>query len=229
MATEMKTLTIDGVTYAPVDTTARTAAGTVFSDGETFQQKYDNGSLKGSDGAAGQNGKSAYQAAQEAGYTGTEAEFNTQLAAVDQGILVAATSTDGVNYTATVPGISALTIGQTLTLVPNMTSTSTAAKLDLNGLGAKQMRLALASYTSSTMAPANAGFFAANRPVQLTYNGTFWVTNIVRPYASDLYGTVPVANGGVPSATADNEGQFLRVVSGAPAWATIPNAEEASF
>ena len=37
---------------------------------------------KGETGAAGADGKSAYAAAQEGGYTGTEAQFNTDLAAV---------------------------------------------------------------------------------------------------------------------------------------------------
>lgn len=44
----------------------------------TFQVK--NGS-KGSPGQAGTNGKSAYQYAQEGGYTGTETEFSAKLAA----------------------------------------------------------------------------------------------------------------------------------------------------
>lgn len=34
---------------------------------------------------------------------------------------------------------------------------------------------------------------------------------------------------GVPSSTTNDNGKFLRVVNGAAAWATIPNAEEASF
>ena len=37
---------------------------------------------KGDTGAAGADGKSAYASAQEGGYTGTEAQFNTDLAAV---------------------------------------------------------------------------------------------------------------------------------------------------
>lgn len=33
----------------------------------------------------------------------------------------------------------------------------------------------------------------------------------------------------IPVATTDNNGQFLRVISGVPTWASIANAEEASF
>lgn len=39
MSVEMKTLTIGTTTYVPVDETARTAAGTVFADGSTLQDK----------------------------------------------------------------------------------------------------------------------------------------------------------------------------------------------
>lgn len=33
----------------------------------------------------------------------------------------------------------------------------------------------------------------------------------------------------IPSTTTENNGQFLRVVDGAPSWTTISNAEEAMF
>ena len=76
------------------------ADGVKFSDGESFQQKYDAGQLTGPQGAqgeqgpqgsqgpqgaqgvqgpAGTNGKSAYQGAVEQGYTGTEEQFNAAL------------------------------------------------------------------------------------------------------------------------------------------------------
>lgn len=40
-------------------------------------------SLKGSKGDPGEKGESAYQSAQKGGYTGTEAEFYADLAAMD--------------------------------------------------------------------------------------------------------------------------------------------------
>lgn len=82
------------------------ADGVKFTDGETFQQKYDAGELTGPQGpqgdkgekgdkgdtggqgpagAAGANGKSAYQAAVEAGYTGTEEQLSAALAALQNG------------------------------------------------------------------------------------------------------------------------------------------------
>lgn len=67
------------------------ADGVKFTDGETFQQKYDAGELtgpqglagpQGEQGPAGANGKSAYQYAVEAGYTGTEADLSAALASL---------------------------------------------------------------------------------------------------------------------------------------------------
>lgn len=76
-------------------------AGSVkFSDGESFQEKYNAGDLTGpkgdtgdtgpkgdpgdtgTQGPAGADGKSAYESAQDGGYTGTESEFNADLAGV---------------------------------------------------------------------------------------------------------------------------------------------------
>jgi hypothetical protein len=41
--------------------------------------------------------------------------------------------------------------------------------------------------------------------------------------------TGAVAVSAVPNCSTSNNGQFLRVVNGAAAWATVPNAEEATF
>lgn len=63
-----------------------TANNVKFADGENFQQKLDSGELTGPAGrdgpagAPGKDGKSAYQAAVDKGYTGAEEEFNTALA-----------------------------------------------------------------------------------------------------------------------------------------------------
>ena len=39
---------------------------------------------------------------------------------------------------------------------------------------------------------SSTGLLAANKPVQVTYDGTYWIIDdMVRPNAEDLYGTVP--------------------------------------
>lgn len=73
------------------------ADGVKFTDGETFQQKLDQGELNGpagqdgkdgapgsngADGRPGTDGKSAYASAMDGGYVGTETQFNEDLAKV---------------------------------------------------------------------------------------------------------------------------------------------------
>ena len=146
------------------------------------------------------------------------------------GLECVTTAGDGAAYTATVSSITSLTIGASFIMNPHTASTSTTATLNVNGLGAKTLRRSITSNNATTVVPSTADWLYANYPVSVMYNGTYWVvTDMAKPYASDLYGTVPVANGGVPSCTTSNDGQFLRVVSGTPTWVTVASAEEASF
>lgn len=61
---------------ANLPTHEHAASEVKFTDGKTFQEKLDAGDLAGKKGS---DGKSAYKAAQDAGYTGTEEEFNALL------------------------------------------------------------------------------------------------------------------------------------------------------
>lgn len=55
--------------------------------------------------------------------------------------IVNATSTDGVAYTATAPGVTELTNGLALIILPNVSNTATYPTLNVNGLGAKKIGL----------------------------------------------------------------------------------------
>lgn len=115
--------------------------------------------------------------------------------------IVAATSTDGVNYAATVEDVEELHTGLEITIIPNMTSTSTAVMLDVNGLGAKRIRLPGSAGTAATTTPEYEDFYAADKPIKLIYdesslNGIWRIVDKQRPWATDLYGTVPVELGG---------------------------------
>lgn len=125
--------------------------------------------------------------------------------------IVSATSADGVNYVATVKGVDTLYTGLEITIIPSMTSTTTAVMLDVNGLGSKRVRLPLSSGTTATTTPAYDDFYAANKPVKLIYdssslNGIWRIVDKNRPNAVDLYGTAQVANGGTG---ADNAAEAL--------------------
>lgn len=140
------------------------------------------------------------------------------------------TAGSGAAYTATVDGITALTAGISFTMIPHTTSTSKTATLNVNGLGAKMLRRPVSSNNTSTVANTVDNWMYANKPVEVMYNGTYWIViSMPRPNGPDIYGTVPVSAGGVPSATSDDEGKFLRVVDGTAAWVAISSAEEASF
>lgn len=113
---------------------------------------------------------------------------------------VAATSTDGVNYTATVEGITELYNGLTITIIPNMLSTSKNTTLNVNGLGAKQLRCSIGGYNfgnSGTIAALD-GWLGENCPVTIQYRAKFdnWQTIISRPSVTGLYGTLKVEQGG---------------------------------
>ena len=134
--------------------------------------------------------------------------------------IVAATSTDGVNYEATVDGVEELYTGFELTIIPNMTSTSTAVMLNVNGLGAKRIRVPLSSSTSATTTPKYEDFYAKDKPVKLIYDSTslsgIWrIVDKNRPNAPDLYGTTPIESGGTG---ADNAEEARENLGAAPAY-----------
>lgn len=65
-------------------------------------------------------------------------EINNK-AAIEAGVYTAvASSSDGVAYTSTVPGISELSAGASFIMVPDKTSASKEPTLDVNGLGEKK-------------------------------------------------------------------------------------------
>lgn len=113
------------------------------------------------------------------------------------------TSEDGAVWTATIDGVEELTNGKTFLFVPNRTSSSTTPTLNVNGLGAVTVRRKMSSGTATLCAPNTSTLFFANRPTLLMYdtatvNGTpYWIAlEFTKPSATDLYGKVPVQNGG---------------------------------
>ena len=117
-------------------------------------------------------------------------------------IVVDAFSSDGISYTATVEDLEELYNGLAITIIPNTTSTTTAPTLNVNGLGAKPIRLSLSQSNSLTCQAASENYYAEKRPIQLMFDpnwlstGMWRVTNKQRPSAVDLYGTTPVTGGG---------------------------------
>lgn len=111
-------------------------------------------------------------------------------------IQVVTTAGTGAAYTATVDGIDSLAKGTMVVIVPHTVSTSTAATLNVNSLGAKAIRQITSYSSGAAVAPASASFLTSGYPVLLMYNGTYWVQLIGRANAADFYGTLAVAKGG---------------------------------
>lgn len=111
--------------------------------------------------------------------------------------VVAATSTDGVSYTANVKSVEELSVGMKITIIPDKESASTTPTLNVNSLGAKAIRRRLSSNTAITVPSSDADWMAANKPITLQYNGTYWVADLTRTNANDIYGTIPFEKGGL--------------------------------
>ena len=131
------------------------------------------------------------------------------------------TAGTGAAYTATVDGIPALSAGASFVMIPHTVSTSTTATLKVNDFNAKTIRLRTSKGTGSTVAPSTAGWLAANKPIRMTYDGTYWIADMVKPDATDLNGTVPIESGGTGGTDAETARANLGAVSMTTAVVTL--------
>lgn len=122
------------------------------------------------------------------------------------------TTGSGSAYVASVPHISTLVAGATFTMVPHVVSTATSPTLNVNGLGAKAIRQRLSNSTLSTAPGATANWLAAGKPVEMMYDGQFWVVDFVRPNMASAYGVLPVVNGGTGASNAADACKNLNAV-----------------
>lgn len=100
------------------------------------------------------------------------------------------TTGSGAAYTANVSGITSLTAGVSFIMIPHTASTSQTATLNINSLGAKTLRRPLSGSNSATTAPDTTNWLTANKPIRVTYDGTYWVVDMPKPDVTDLYGEV---------------------------------------
>ncbi len=115
--------------------------------------------------------------------------------------IVPASSTDGANYTATFGGISALTNGLEITIIPNKTSTNKTVYLNLNGLGAKRILLPVNGINTggTGWAPMVEDWITAYVPLTIRYISNYdqWQTvDFSRTAGESLSSSVPVERGG---------------------------------
>ena len=130
------------------------------------------------------------------------------------GLYVAtASSTDGVTYTAAVPGIDVLTAGARFIMIPGIVSASTEPTLNVNDLGAKYIRRRLSGMATSLQTGFYTNWLTAGNAFTLVYDGTAWIVEgLTRPAAGDIYGKVSVVNGGTGATTALGARENLLIV-----------------
>ena len=126
--------------------------------------------------------------------------------------IVTGTSTNGSIYTATVEGFT-LEKGRMIVFIPERVSASTSATLNINSTGAIRIYHSVSSSTSTNVTPASSNWMAANVPILLVYNGTYWKTVGMRSGASDMYGTLALSKGGTGGTSASAARTNLSVYS----------------
>lgn len=109
------------------------------------------------------------------------------------------TAGTGAAYTASVSDLT-LVAGASFVMVPHTRSTTTTPTLNVNSVGAKNIRMRLSSSTSSTIPLINSSFLTQYKPVKVTYDGTYWVIDdFIQPDANNLYGTLISRGSSAPS------------------------------
>lgn len=139
----------------------------------------------------------------------------------DGGDKIVTTTGTGEAYVASVDGIVSLKAGVSFIMIPHVGSAKVMPTLNVNGLGAKNIRMKVSTNTTATTTLSSSNMLVANKPVRVMYDGVQWVIDIVRPSVSNLYGTVGVSQGGTGATDAATARTNLDVYSKAEVAALI--------
>lgn len=132
--------------------------------------------------------------------TNPHATTSDQVGAISRnGVL---TTGSGSEYKVSIDGITELKTGISFVMIPHTNSTTSTPKLNLNGLGAKYIRRRSSSSSGTTSSDSSIDWLSANKPVLVSYDGNFWIADLVKPDANDILGVVPIANGGTGASDA---------------------------
>ena len=114
-----------------------------------------------------------------------------------------AESRDGIEYTVTIPGVSSLYAGLEIMIIPGRISATTIPTINVNSLGAKEIRQPLSINSVATAPSLIDTWLSPSCPIRLTYTGALWKTDFGRQSGSNIYGSVPIVSGGTGSTTAE--------------------------
>lgn len=127
------------------------------------------------------------------------------------GVVTAGT---GAAYTVNVKGVESLTSGMRINMVPHVNSTTTTPTLDVNGLGAKQIRQRISSSASATTSLVSKNMIIKDKPMVVVYDGTNWIIETPIADAESLYGVVPIDKGGLGADLSTEVGKVPYTTSG---------------
>ena len=75
--------------------------------------------------------------------------------------------------------ISSLAVGTSFIMIPQKTSTSIYCELNFCDSGLKPIRVRTANYNGTVDLPTHTEWLTQYKPVRMTYDGTYWVADVV--------------------------------------------------
>lgn len=141
--------------------------------------------------------------------TALEDTLRAEIDSAGSGIPIVTTSGTGAAYTATIPGIEALTAGASFIMIPHTESTSTTPTLNVNDLGAKTIKRGYTVASGIYQSGYSPKWLTSQLPILVIYNGSNWIVQgMTQTYTDDLNGTLQVNKGGTGNTTL-TAGSFL--------------------
>ena len=115
---------------------------------------------------------------------------------------IRADSTNGAAYIADVSmlSISSLAVGTSFIMIPEKTSTSIYCELNFCGSGPKPIRVRTANYNGTVDLPTHMAWLTQYKPVRMTYDGTYWVADVVNAAAKQTVVPITLTSSGWDSA-----------------------------
>jgi hypothetical protein len=119
---------------------------------------------------------------------------------------VLAESENGATYTVKIDGLTEIVDGLSLTIIPNMTSTTkNLCRLQVEGLEDGFGVIQYIDSNGEPVYPDYDDFLLEGHPIRLVRYGFWWIVDgRVYPSASSLVGTLPVSKGGTGYTTVDD-------------------------
>lgn len=140
----------------------------------------------------------------------TNVDFLSKANTAGAGVIrsVDASSDDGIAFTGSADGITELTPGLMILMIPGRSTSTQTPTFNLNGLGAVNIKRKLSSGTATVTSGGGTTFLYKGRPSLLMYDTAIssspcWIAmEFTKPNSNDLYGQVPIASGGTGASTA---------------------------